>query len=272
MWAGSPVRAENVSGPTNRVAASVSTVATPAPLRGAGGRPAPPCTPRCRRRRRARHPAAGEEVATRPRAPRVAHVVDLPIGDLLEGDRAACSRKPVSASSSTRLTSALAELVVVRVDLALAWLPRCLEYFESGGEQVVQSSARSHERPSFFTRWLRASVASRFGGVPAASSNGAGCLDDSSDLRRCSFRSSFTMQRVEPLARCSAPIRRSRGGGSPTVLGLGAAASQAPLQLLHRRWLDEDRHGAEGPGHEIATRRRRPSRGPRHDRRRGGPR
>src|SRR5688572_25836250 len=116
VWAGSPVSAENVSGPMNRVAFSVRMTATSAPAafrrratRAALYAAIPPETPSNTRR-----PASGSLFGLGLLG---SLVVDLPFGDLLEGDREGLVREPGFHQRRHELAPALAELVVVRVNL-----------------------------------------------------------------------------------------------------------------------------------------------------------
>src|SRR5918992_138452 len=164
VWAGFPVSAANVSGPMNRVAASVRTTDTSAPAAlskratsAALYAAIPPETPSTTRR-----PASGSLLGLGLLG---SLVVDLPFGDLLERDRERLVREAGFHERGHELTPALAELVVVRVDLSrpLGGHDHQGVLRIHGGEQVVDLGL-DHRRPSFVLR--RAASARCSGGSP----------------------------------------------------------------------------------------------------------
>src|SRR5438445_1614941 len=96
--------------------------------------------------------------------------------------------------------------------------------------------------------YLESTAASRssiFGSITGAPSLrlGAGCLDDSSDLRRCAVEVVVHHDVIEPARLGPLPRGGLQTSCDPLVV-LGSSSPEASLELLHRRRRQEDQDGA----------------------------
>ena len=140
-------------------------------------------------------------------------VVDLPFGDLLERDRERLVREAGLDQRRHELAAAFAELVVVGVDLSARLAAR------------ITACTWNPRRRAGRRSWARSRKA-------FLRIRGAGPLDDSSDLRRCSFQVVVHDRVVEPVPLLAAPIRPSRAGAGSAppsrCRGPGGAAPAPP--------------------------------------------